>query len=75
MKALHHPSWDWISGSFLLKKTIYFIFLALLVLPCCLGFSLVTEGGVYSLVAALSLLIRVASQVAEKLALGRPGFR
>ena len=65
MKALHHPSWDWISGSFLLKKMIYlFIFLAVLGLPCCLGFSLVAESGGCSLVAALRPLI-LASQVAE----------
>ena len=65
MKALHHPSWDWIGGSFLFKKVIYlFICLAVLGLPCCVGFSLVAEsGGLLS--SCGTQAAHPASQVAE----------
>ena len=42
-----------------------YLFLAVLSLGCCAGFSLVVESGGYSLVAVCGLLILVASLVAE----------
>ena len=66
MKALHHPSWDLIGGSFLFKKVIYlFICLAVLGLPCCVGFSLVVARRGYFLLAVHGCLILEISLVAE----------
>ena len=44
---------------------ILFIYLAVLGLPCSLGFSLVVVSGGYSLVEVQGLLIMVASLLAE----------
>ena len=49
-----------------------YLFLAVLGLRCCTGFSLLAASGGYSLVAMRSLLIAVASLVAE--VLGCLGF-
>ena len=46
-------------------KQNFYLFLAVLGLFCCVGFSLVAASGGYSLVAVLRLLIAVASLVAE----------
>ena len=43
----------------------YYLFLALMGLCCCVGFSLVVANGGYSVVAMGELLIWVASLVAE----------
>ena len=43
-----------------------YLFLAVLDLHCCTGFSVVAESGGYSLVAVLRFLIVVASLVAER---------
>ena len=42
-----------------------YLFLSVLDLHCCTGFSVVAESGGYSLVAVLRFLIVVASLVAE----------
>ena len=57
----------------LYKKNFFtYLFLAVLVLFCHMGFSLVSGKGGYSLVAVLRLLIAVASRDAEhRQALGR----
>ena len=47
------------------KKNCTYLFLAVLSLGCCAGFSLVAVSGGYSLVAVCGLLIPVASLVAE----------
>ena len=53
---------------FLSKNTNDFIyFLAVLGLHCCVGYSLVSASGGYSLPAMCWLLIAVASLVAENL--------
>ena len=44
---------------------ILFIYLAVLGLPCSMGFSLVVVSGGYSLVEVQGLLIMVASLLAE----------
>ena len=46
-------------------KQKFYLFLAVLGLFCCVGFSLVAASGGYSPVAVLRLLIAVASLVAE----------
>ena len=48
-----------------LNYLFIYLFLALLGLWCYMGFSLVAEGGGYSLVAAHRLLSAVVSLVAE----------
>jgi len=50
-----------------LSRVIFFfkLFLAVLDLPCCTGFSLVVVSGGYSLVAMCRLLIMMASLVVE----------
>ena len=47
------------------KNNFIYLFLAVLGLCCCSGFSLVVEGGGYSLVTVCGLLITVASVVVE----------
>ena len=54
--------WVHLSISF---KNIYVLFLAVLGLCCCAGFSLVAESGGYSLAAVQGLLPAVTSLVAE----------
>ena len=51
----------------LIQKTFYLFiyFLVVLGLHCCVGFTLVAAGGVYSLVAVLGLLTAPASFIAE----------
>ena len=51
-----------------------YLFLAVLGLHCCTGFSLVALNWGYSLVAVCRLLIAVTSFVAELQALGLVGF-
>ena len=51
----------------LLKKVLFYLFLVVLGLRWCMGFSLVAVNGVYSLVALHKLLIAVASLVAHRL--------
>ena len=51
-------------AGFFLKLFIYY-FLAVLGLPCCAGFSLVTESRGYSLAAVSGLLSAVASLLVE----------
>ena len=48
-----------------LKKELFYLFLAVLGLHCCSGFSLVVTSRGYSLVAVQGLLIVVASLAAE----------
>ena len=48
----------------LIKKHIY-LFMAVLDLRCCTGFSLVLASGIYSLIAMHGLLIEAASLAAE----------
>ena len=47
------------------KNNFIYLFLAVLSLRCCSGFSLVVEGAGYSLVAVCRLLIMVASVVVK----------
>ena len=47
------------------KNNFIYLFLAVLGLHCCAGFSLVVATGDYSLVVVLGLLIAVASLFAE----------
>ena len=54
----------WDSGTFKIILFIY-LFLALLSLRCCIGFSLVSVSGGYSLVVVCGLLIEVAFLVVE----------
>ena len=48
----------------LIKKHIY-LFMAVLDLRCCTGFSLVLASGIYSLIAMHGLLIEAASLAAD----------
>ena len=45
--------------------TPFYLFLIMLGLHCCVGFSLVVVTGGYSLVAVRGLLVELASLVAE----------
>ena len=47
------------------KKKVIYLFMAVLSLRCCMGFSLVVANGAYPLVAVCGLLIVVASLIAE----------
>ena len=49
----------------LLESLLFYLFLSVLGLRCCVGFSLIEASGGYSLVVVYSLLIVVASLVAE----------
>ena len=51
----------------LFKKSLFYLFLVLLGLCCCVGFSLVAANGGYSLVAVLKFLTVVAFLVAHRL--------
>ena len=53
------------AGLFVFFFHFIYLFLALLSLLCCMGFSLVVASGISSLVAVLGLLIAVASLVEE----------
>ena len=60
----------WLRNSPLYKDVLHFLkkfylFIAVLGLRCCLGFSLGAAGGGYSLVVVHRLLTEVASLVAE----------
>ena len=55
----------WTIVSFLFFFLIYFLFLAVLDLHSCMGFSLVVASGGHSLVVVLGLLIVVTFPVAE----------
>ena len=60
------------SSSFLylfFKNSFIYLFLTVLGLPCCMGFSLVAESRCYSLVAVYRLLIAVGSPVTTHRAL------
>ena len=52
------------------KKKFIYLFMAVLSLSCCVGFSLVVANGAYPLVAVCGLLIVVASPAAERGLLG-----
>ena len=66
LKAYIHPDIDLMPAFYLFGCLfIHFFFLAVLVLCCCMGFSLVVESRGYSVVAVDGLLIAVTSYVAE----------
>ena len=72
LKAYIHPDIDLMPAFYLFGCLfIHFFFLAVLVLCCCMGFSLVVESRGYSLLVVSGLLIEVASLVVE---LGSVGF-
>ena len=50
---------------YICKKKFMYLFMAVLGLCCCMGFSLVVANGAYPLVAVCGLLIVVASLIAE----------
>ena len=53
---------------------LFYLFLAVLGLRCCVDFSLVSESKGYSLVAVFRLLLAVASLCRGAWALGHSGF-
>ena len=59
------PHFKHVFFSFLKITLFIFLFLAMLGLYCCAGFSLVVESGGYSLVAVQRLLTKVTSLVTE----------
>lgn len=56
---------NYFNALFLKNFLTIYLFLAVLDLHCCVGFSLAVVSGLYSLVAARGLLIAVASRVVE----------
>ena len=51
-----------LEGGFLFLYNFIYLFLVMLGLHCCVGFSLVAANGGYSVVAVLGLLTAVASR-------------
>ena len=56
---------NYFNALFLKNFLTIYLFLAVLDLHCCVGFSLAVVSGLYSLGAARGLLIAVASRVVE----------
>ena len=61
-----HDIDTYVYTSFYLKLLLYFIFLAMLCLHCCVGYSLAVVSKGCSAVVACGLLVAVASLVVER---------